>query len=47
LETFIRDLKKIQNVLKKGDEKAAEKFFATGKQRRDAWCAKCASPSPE
>jgi prephenate dehydrogenase len=47
LETFIRDLKKIQDVLKKGDGKAAEKFFATGKQRRDNWCAKCASPSPE
>ena len=47
LEIFIRDLKKVQALLKKGDEKAAEKFFATGKKRRDAWCAKCASPSPE
>jgi prephenate dehydrogenase len=47
LETFIRDLKKFQNALKKGDEKAAEKIFQTGKKRRDAWCAKCASPSPE
>ncbi|HXS67382.1 MAG TPA: prephenate dehydrogenase/arogenate dehydrogenase family protein [Candidatus Polarisedimenticolia bacterium] len=47
LGTFIRDLKKIQAVLKKGDEKAAEKFFQQGKKRRDAWCARCASPSPE
>ena len=47
LDTFIRDLKKFQSLLKKGDEKAAEKFFQSGKQRRDAWCAKCASPSPE
>ncbi len=47
LEVFIRDLKKFQSFLKKGDEKAAEKFFQSGKQRRDAWCAKCASPSPE
>jgi len=47
LETFIRDLKKVQGMLKKGDVKAAEKFFQLGKQRRDAWCAKCASPSPE
>ena len=47
LDTFIRDLKKIQAVLKKGDEKAAEKFFEQGKKRRDAWCARCASPSPE
>jgi len=47
LEVFIRDLKKFQNLLKKGDAQAAEKFFQSGKQRRDAWCAKCASPSPE
>jgi prephenate dehydrogenase len=47
LERFIRDLKKIQAVLKKGDAAAAEKFFHQGKQRRDAWCARCASPSPE
>jgi prephenate dehydrogenase len=47
LGAFIRDLKKFQTVLKKGDDKAAEKFFQTGKQRRDAWCAQCASPSPE
>jgi prephenate dehydrogenase len=47
LEMFIRDLKKVQTLLKRGDEKAAEKFFKLGKQRRDAWCAKCASPSPE
>ncbi|HEX4262819.1 MAG TPA: prephenate dehydrogenase/arogenate dehydrogenase family protein [Verrucomicrobiae bacterium] len=47
LETFIRDLKKIQVLLKKGDAKAVEKFFQQGKRRRDAWCAGCASPSPE
>jgi prephenate dehydrogenase len=47
LEIFIRDLKKVQTILKKGDVKAAEKFFKLGKQRRDAWCAQCASPSPE
>jgi prephenate dehydrogenase len=47
LEAFIRDLKKFQRLLKTGDEKAAETFFQSGKQRRDAWCAKCASPSPE
>jgi prephenate dehydrogenase len=47
LGTFIRDLKKVQAILEKDDEKAAEKFFKLGKQRRDAWCAKCASPSPE
>ena len=47
LTAFIRDLQKFQNLLKKGDEKATEKFFQSGKQRRDAWCAKCALPSPE
>jgi len=47
LGAFIRDLKKFQAVLKKGDDKAAENFFQTGKNRRDTWCAKCASPSPE
>jgi len=47
LDDYIRDLKKFQSLLKKGDEKAAEKIFQSGKQRRDAWCAKCASPSPE
>jgi prephenate dehydrogenase len=47
LEVYIRDLKKFQSLLKKGDARAAKKFFQSGKQRRDAWCAKCASPSPE
>jgi prephenate dehydrogenase len=47
LETFIRELKNFQSTLNRGDEKSAEKFFKKGKQRRDAWCARCASPSPE
>jgi prephenate dehydrogenase len=47
LETLIRDLRKFQTTLKIDDAKAAEKFFAKAKQRRDAWCARCASPSPE
>lgn len=47
LDAFIRDLKKVQAILKKGDGQSAEKFFQQGKQRRDAWCARCASPSPE
>ena len=47
LAMFIVDLKKVQAVLAKGDGKAIEKFFSRGKQRRDAWCARCASPSPE
>jgi prephenate dehydrogenase len=47
LGTFIRELKTFQTVLSHGDAQAAEKFFQQGKQRRDAWCARCASPSPE
>ena len=47
LGVFIRDLKNVQTLLDKDDAKAAQKFFKTGKKRRDAWCAKCASPSPE
>lgn len=47
LDRFIRELKNFQNTLNHGDEKSAEKFFERGKQRRDAWCARCASPSPE
>lgn len=47
LNTFIRELKNFQNTLNRGNEKAAEEFFEQGKRRRDAWCARCASPSPE
>ena len=44
---FIAELKKFQRVLAKADAKAVAKFFETAKQRRDDWCAGCASPSPE
>lgn len=47
LDAFIRELKEFQRTLNRGDEKAAEKFFERGKHRRDTWCARCASPSPE
>ncbi len=47
VDAFVGELKKFQTVLKKGDAKAVEKFFATAKDRRDNWCACCASPSPE
>lgn len=45
--TLIRDLQKFQAVLKKADGKATQKFFEQAKRRRDAWSARCASPSPE
>lgn len=47
LDAYIGELKKFQAALKQNDAKAMEKFFATAKQRRDNWCACCASPSPE
>lgn len=45
--TLIRDLQKFEAVLKRGDSNATQKFFERAKRRRDAWCARCASPSPE
>jgi prephenate dehydrogenase len=47
LENFISDLKKFQRALAKADAKAITNFFETAKTRRDRWCARCASPSPE
>lgn len=45
--SLIGELQKFQRALKKADAKAIAKFFETAKQRRDDWCACCASPSPE
>ena len=47
VDTFVAELKKFQSALKKGDAQAVEKFFAIAKERRDNWCACCASPSSE
>ncbi len=47
LGAFIADLKKCQRTLGKADAEAVTKFFETAKERRDNWCARCASPSPE
>lgn len=44
---FIAELNKFQAALQRGDTKAIAKFFETAKQRRDNWCACCASPSQE
>ena len=37
----------VQQAVEAGDLKSIEQFFVTAKQRRDAWCAQGASPSPE
>ncbi len=47
LDTFVKDLQKVQRALKSSDAKALAQFFEQAKQRRDDWCAGCASPSQE
>jgi prephenate dehydrogenase len=47
LGAFVADLQKFRRAVKKGDARAIAKFFETAKQRRDDWCAGCASSSPE
>jgi prephenate dehydrogenase len=47
LAAFIADLQKFRRVLKTGNAPAVTKFFEMAKQRRDDWCAACASHSPE
>lgn len=47
VDLLIRDLQKLQRALKKPDEQAIIRFLENAKTRRDAWCARCASPSPE
>lgn len=47
LKQFIRDLQSIQDALDKSDASVLAEFFQQAKQRRDSWCAACASPSSE
>jgi prephenate dehydrogenase len=47
LEGFISDLKKFRRALARAEAKAITKFFETAKARRERWCARGASPSPE
>ena len=47
LDGFIAQLQQTRDAISRGDAVQVEKFFATAKQRRDAWCARTASPSPE
>lgn len=47
LDEFVRELQRLQSVLRRGKPEEISRFFETAKQRRDDWCACCASPSPE
>lgn len=47
LDVFTEDLATLRRAIHAGDSAALETFFKTAKQRRDAWRAQSASPSPE
>jgi prephenate dehydrogenase len=47
MEGFTSDLRKFRRALARADAQAITKFFETAKARRDRWCARGASPSPE
>jgi prephenate dehydrogenase len=47
VDAFVAELKKFRRALAQADAETIAKFFETAKQRRDDWCAGCASPSPE
>ena len=47
IEAFITDLQKLQRAIQSGDGRVVEEFFATAKQRREAWNGQAASPSQE
>jgi prephenate dehydrogenase len=47
LDTFIAQLQQTRDAIGSGDSTQVQKFFENARQRRDAWCAQAASPSPE
>ena len=47
VDAFITELKNFRRALARTDAQAVAMFFETARQRRDGWCAGCASPSPE
>ena len=47
LDALAGELEKFRRALARADAAALSGYFETAKQRRDAWCAVCASPSPE
>jgi prephenate dehydrogenase len=44
---FIAELEKFQAALARRDQTAVTRFFETAKQRRDDWCTRGATHSPE
>lgn len=47
VDAFVKELKKFQAALKKGDAAAVENYFTSAKSRRDKWLAKTTSVSTE
>ncbi len=47
LDVFIGALRKFRRALRRSDAGAITKILERAKERRDAWSARCASPSPE
>lgn len=47
LDDFVRELQRVQAVLRRGRAGEIAKLFKTAKARRDLWCADYCSPSPE
>lgn len=47
LDGFVGDLRKFRRALEKADAKGVARFFEQAQRRRDSWCARCASSSPE
>ncbi len=47
LDAFVRELQKVQAILRRGNPLEIARLFETAKARRDRWGAQSASPSPE
>jgi prephenate dehydrogenase len=47
LDGFVRELQRVQALLRQSDADGIHELLTTAKARRDAWLAGCISPSPE
>jgi len=47
LNEFVRELGRVQKILRNGDAVEISKLFETAKARRDRWCSRSTSLSPE
>jgi prephenate dehydrogenase len=47
LDEFVRELQRVQAILRRGKATEIAQLFEDAKARRDKWCASCASLSPE